>query len=146
MENRKPITILLTVLAYVVATFGVQGASHFAINAEHYASISIMRSEPIVPMGITAMIVQGLIFAWLFPVFNRGPHPIRNGIAFSCLLGAFLASYIVLGEAGKYSISSISSWIAVESLAAATQFILFGIMLGWLHRRSAVVRPAYETA
>ncbi|HEV8365752.1 MAG TPA: hypothetical protein VGQ52_19720, partial [Gemmatimonadaceae bacterium] len=63
MERRSPMTIVLTVLAYMIVTFGVQGASHFAINAEHYAAISIMRSEPIIPMGLASMIIQGLLFA-----------------------------------------------------------------------------------
>ena len=123
-------------------TFGVQGASHFAVNAEHYASIPIMRPEPIIPMGLASMVVQGLIFAWLFPVFNRGPHAVRNGIKFSCTLGAFLASYIVLGEAGKYSIPSIGSWIAVEGSVAAVQYVLFGILLGLLYRRAELGMPA----
>jgi hypothetical protein len=109
MNARRPLTVLLTVIAYVVATFGVQGTSHFVINAGHYANIPIMRTEPLVPMGLVSMVVQGLIFAWLFPTFNRGGHPIRNGVIFSCALGGFLASYIVLGEAGKYAIPSIGS-------------------------------------
>lgn len=146
MEGRRPITVALTVLAYMVTTFGVQGTSHFVVNASHYAGIAIMRPEPIVFMGLASMVVQGLIFAWLFPLFNRGPHPVRNGILFSCALGAFLASYIALGEAGKYSIPSIGSWLAVEGTSAAVQFILFGIMLGLLHRRVGDAQPAYGRA
>ena len=44
MEARKPATVLVTVLAYVVTTFAVQGTSHFVINKDHYAAISIMRA------------------------------------------------------------------------------------------------------
>ena len=143
MNARSPLTVSLTVIAYVVATFGVQGTSHFAINASHYADIPIMRAEPLVPMGLASMVVQGLIFAWLFPTFNRGGHPIRNGLIFSCALGGFLASYILLGEAGKYSIPSIGSWIVVEGSAAVVQYVVCGLFLGLLHRRS-MLEPAYE--
>ena len=146
MRPRSPLTVLLTVLAYIAATFGVQGVSHFVVNAAHYAGISIMRATPIIPLGIASMVVQGLIFAWLFPTFNRGPHPIRNAIAFSCAIGGFLASYIVLAEAGKYSIPSVGSWIVVEGGAAIVQFLVFGLLLGLLHRQHAVVEPAYERA
>jgi hypothetical protein len=146
MQRRSLLTLVLTVLAYVIATFGVQGASHFVVNANHYAAISIMRAEPIIPMGIASMVVQGLIFAWLFPTFNRGPHPIRNGVLFSCTLGAFLASYIVLGEAGKYSIPSIGSWIVVELSAAVAQYVVFGVLLGLLHRKSTRLEPTYQRA
>lgn len=146
MHPRSFLTVFLTVVAYMVATFGVQGASHFAINASHYAGISIMRADPIIPMGLASMVIQGLIAAWLFPTFNRGQRPIRNGIVFSCALGAFLASYIVLGEAGKYSIPSIGSWIAIEGSAALVQFVVFGILLGLIHRRGVSLEPAYGSA
>jgi len=134
MEARKPVTVALTIVAYVVTTFAVQGTSHFAVNADHYAAISIMRPQPIVHMGLMSMLVQGTIFGLLFPVFDRGPATIRNAVLFSWALGAFLASYIVLAEAGKYAIPSIPSWVAVEATTAAIQFTVFGILLGLLHR------------
>ena len=113
MESRRPATVALTVLAYVASTFGVQGTSHFALNKDYYAAIPIMRQEPIVAMGITSMIIQGLIFAWLFPVFLRPASPVKSGVVFSLTIGAFLASYIVLGEVGKYAVPSVSSCIGV---------------------------------
>jgi len=138
MEPRRPAAILLTVLAYIVATFGVQGTSHFAVNKTHYAQVTYMRAEPIVAMGITAMVIQGVIFALLFPAFNRAGNPIRNGVLFALAIGVFLASYIALAEAGKYAVPSIPSWIVVESGTALVQFGVFGVLLGLIHRpRSA---------
>ncbi len=136
--RRNPTTIALTVLAYVVTTFAVQGASHFAINSVHYAAIPIMRAEPVIPMGIASMLIQGLIFAALFPAFVRGAATVWDGVKLSWTLGAFLASYVVLGEAGKYAIPSIPSWIAVEASVAFVQYTLFGVLWGLIHRR----RPA----
>jgi hypothetical protein len=138
MEARGPATIALTVIAYIVATFAVQGASHFAVNADHYAAIPIMRAEPLVPLGLTSMMIQGLLFAWLFPAFNRDGRAIRNGLILSWAIGGFLASYIVLGEAGKYAIPSVPAWIAIEASVAAVQYTLFGLLLGFIHRRAAV--------
>jgi hypothetical protein len=137
MEARKAPVIALTVLAYVVTTFGVQGASHFAINAAHYAAIPIMRTEPVIPMGLASMLIQGLIFALLFPTFTRGAATVWDGVKFSWALGGFLASYVVLGEAGKYAIPSIASWIAVEGSVAFVQYTLFGVLLGLIHRQRA---------
>lgn len=135
MASRKPVAIALTVLAYVLTTFAVQGGSHFWLNADHYAAIGILRAEPIVPMGLASMLIQGLIFALLFPLCARGAVTIRDGVVFSWVLGGFLASYIVLGEAGKYAIPSIGSWIAVELSVAAVQYTVFGLLLGLIHRR-----------
>jgi hypothetical protein len=146
METRRSTTVVLTVLAYVVSTFGVQGLSHFVVNTEHYAAIGILRAQPIVRMGLLSMLIQGSIFAGLFPVFNRGPRTIRNALIFSWTIGAFLASYIVLGEAGKYAIPSIGRWIAVELTAAAVQFTLFGLLLGALHRPQRVPNAVHARA
>ena len=132
--HRRPGQVALTVIAYAFTTFGVQGASHFAINADHFAAIPIMRAEPMIPLGIAAMVIQGLIMAWLYPMYAKDESTIRKGIAFSWLIGGFLASYIVLGEAGKYAIPSVTSWIVVEASAAFAQFTLFGVWLGLIHR------------
>lgn len=143
MEARKPATVALTVLAYVVTTFAVQGASHFAVNAAHYAAIPIMRAEPVIAMGLVSMLIQGVLFAVLFPAFTRGVSAVWDGVKFSWALGGFLASYIVLGEAGKYAIPSIASWIAVEGSVAFVQYTLFGVLLGLIHRRRAEARGTH---
>lgn len=146
MQHRKPAAVVLTVVAYVLTTFAVQGTSHFAINADHFAAIPIMRAEPMVPLGIASMVIQGLILAWLYPVYAAGTSSVRRGIAFSWMIGGFLASYIVLGEAGKYAIPSVPAWIAVEASAAFVQYTLFGVWLGLIHRVPRAPRLAGATA
>lgn len=140
--RRHPGRIALTVVAYVFTTFAVQGTSHFVLNADHYAAIPIMRAEPLVPLGITAMLIQGLIFAWLYPVYANGASTVRRAIGFSWLVGGVLASYIVLGEVGKYAIPSVPDWMLVEAGAAFAQFTLFGACLGLIHRTVATRVPA----
>ena len=135
MGTRRVSTVVLTILAYVLATFTVQALSHFVINAEHYRTIPMLRPDPIFAFGVLSMVVQGAVFGILFPVFNSGGSSIRNGLAFSWFLGAFLASYIVLGESGKYVVPSIAAWIRVEFLAAVAQFTVFGVLLGMVHKK-----------
>ena len=135
--HRRPSQVALTIVAYVFTTFAVQGTSHFVINADHYAAIPIMRAEPLIPLGITSMLIQGLIFGWLYPIYADGQSTLRKSIGFSWLIGGFLASYIVLGEVGKYAIPSISSWITVELSAAFAQYTIFGAALGLIHRSGA---------
>jgi hypothetical protein len=136
MGTTRATSVILTVLAYVLVTFAVQAVSHFAINAEHYRSISFMRAQPIFFLGVLSMLIQGTVFGLLFPVFDRGPSRIRSGLLFSWILGGFLASYIVLAEPGKYAIPSVASWVRVELVAAAAQFTLFGLLLGLVHGRN----------
>ena len=137
MESSRVTSIILTVLSYVLTTFVVQAISHFVINVEHYRTITYLRPEPIFALGVLSMIIQGTVFGFLFPVFNQTGSPVRNGLLFSWTLGAFLASYIVLGEAGKEAIPSVAAWVRVEFLAAAAQFTIFGVLLGLVNRRRA---------
>jgi hypothetical protein len=143
--HRRPTQMALTVVAYVLTTFAVQGTSHFAINADHFAAIPIMRAEPLIALGVTSMAIQGLVFAWLYPVYANGASTLRKSIVLSWLIGGFLASYIVLGEAGKYAVPSLSSWIAVEASAAFAQYTIFGVWLGLIHR-APVTSPAPAAA
>ena len=145
MGTRKPLALALTILAYVLTTFAVQGASHFAINADHYAAVSFMRSEPVIPMGIAAMLIQGLLFGVLFNAFKRSPVRVWDGLVFSWALGAFLTSYVVLGEAGKYAVPSIASWIGVETSVAIVQFTVFGMLLGVIQRGDLPVAASMAT-
>src|SRR5258708_24809247 len=57
---------ILSTLAYMVGTFAVQATSHFAINREHYASVSFIRPEPIFALGALSMVLQGGILSWLY--------------------------------------------------------------------------------
>jgi hypothetical protein len=94
-----------------------------------------MRQEPIVALGVGSMVIQGALFALLFPVFHRSGGALRQGVLFSWSLGAFLTSYIALAEAGKYTVPSIGSWIGVEVTVAFVQYTLFGLLLGVIHGR-----------
>ena len=120
-------------LTYVVCSFVVQALSHFVVNAEHYASIAFLRAEPIMALGITTMIVQGLILTYLYSFYQPSIHnPIIKGWSYGLLVGFFLVSYIALVEPSKYNAPSVIAWIAVEGLAGLVQFSLFGIVLGLL--------------
>lgn len=127
----KPI---LTVLAYMVVSFGVQALSHFVINAEHFASISFIRPDPVLPLGFAAMIVQGLIFSVVMLRMWPDGATIQHGLAVSASFGLFLASYIALAEPSKYAAPSIPAWVLIESIASFVQFSVFGLLLGLIYR------------
>ncbi|MFK7846626.1 MAG: hypothetical protein AB8G77_15100 [Rhodothermales bacterium] len=129
-------SIGLTILAFMVASFGVQALSHFVINVSHYAGISIMRTEPIIPLGILAMVVQGAILGILFQRIQMNGSVMRNALMFSLMMGLFLAIYIAVVEPSKYIVPSIGAWVLVEGIASTVQFGLFGVLLGLIHRKS----------
>jgi hypothetical protein len=130
-------TFMLTVVAYVLATFVTQALSHFAINKEHYASIPYLRNEPIFPLGILSMFIQAAILGYLYPRL-AARRSLRGALVFSWLAGGILVSYIALGEPAKYQVPPVPAWIAIEAAAGAAQFTLFGLLLGLIHRAPAL--------
>ena len=124
----------LALHAYILATFLTQAVSHFVVNTEHYANVTYLRKEPIFAFGVLAMIIQGSILAFLYSQIAITARSIMGAVKFAWLAGAFLVSYIALGEAGKYSVPAVSAWIAVETLAGIVQFTFYGVLLGFVYR------------
>jgi hypothetical protein len=129
---------ILSVLAYVAATFATQATSHFLINPGHYAEVSFMRKDPIFPLGILSMVIEGAVLSLLFSALPRSGRWLADGLKFGWLAGAFAIGYAALAEAAKYHVPSVGSWILVESLAAFVQFTLAGMAIGFIHRADPV--------
>ena len=125
---------LLAVLAYVVATFATQAVSHFGVNAAHYAAVTFVRAQPIFALGVLAMLIEGSIMAYLYAQVPGAGRSIGHAVVFAWLVGGIVVSYPALAEAGKYSVPSVASWIAVEVAAGFVQFTLYGALLGWVYR------------
>jgi len=130
---------IFSILAFMVVSFSVQGTSHFVINADHFASVGFLRPGPIMPLGLAAMILEGFIMSVALSRFMPGGSTVRDGLAVSAAFGLFLASYIVLAEPAKYAVPSISNWMVIEATASCIQFSVFGLLLGFIHRKKAVV-------
>jgi hypothetical protein len=125
---------VLTVVAYLVATFATQALSHFVVNVEHYAAVTFMRAEPIFALGVATMVIQGTILSYLYSRMAAPRRSIGHAVGFSWLVGGVLVSYIALAEPSKYVVPDAASWIAVELLAGLVQFTAFGVLLGFVYR------------
>ena len=125
---------ILAVIGYIAATFATQATSHFLLFREHYAAVPYMKSEPVFALGITSMIIQGIVISIVFANSRFSGKTLFDALKLTWLFGVFLVSYIGLAEAAKYAVPSIPSWIGVEFLAGAIQFTLAGIFLWLAHR------------
>ena len=126
--------VCLTVLAFVVATFGTQAPSHFLVFADHYAAVTYIRKETLFQFGVLAMLIQGVVLSVLYARFAGGKSMTKSALGFSWLMGAFLVSYTACAEAAKYMVPSVASWIAVELAVGSVQFTVFGLLLGLIYR------------
>ena len=126
---------LISVLAFMGVTFGVQGVSHFLLNKDHFAEIGFLRESPIMPLGFAVMIIEGLILSLALTRLAPTAPSLRDAMMVSLAFGLFLGSYIALTEPAKYAVPSILDWIKVEATASTVQFGVFGVLLGLIHRK-----------
>jgi len=132
----------LSIVAFMVVSFAVQGLSHFVINKAHFDAIGFPRPDPLIPLGLLVMIIQGLILSIALATWRPKMVTLKDGLAVSMTFGIFLVSYIAIVEPSKYIVPSIQSWLMVEGLAGLIQFGLYGVLLGLIHKRLGQNKPA----
>lgn len=121
--------------AYLVITFAMGFVWHLVLFKDLYAKLGIFTriDDPIIPLGLSAMLIQGAVLAYLYPFIARGGDVITEGLRFGLLMGLFIASSAVIAEAAKQRVSSLPTWLIVESVYYAIQFALSGIAIALIY-------------
>lgn len=123
-------TFLKLALVYLVTTFIVAAGWHLVIFQPLYDQLAIFsRKEPLVPLGLLAMSIQSVIMATLYPVYVQNRSGFIDGVKFSLTMGVFMASSAVFAEAGKQNVTSLPTWLILESIYYVIQFTLVGILM-----------------
>ncbi len=128
----------LAVLAYVVCTFLIAAPWHLVLFKPVYDELAIFtRKEPLISLGLISMLTQGLVLSYLYPLFAQGRHSVKTGAVFGLLMGVLLASSAVFAEAGKQNVTSLSTWLMLESVYFLFQFAVVGAVMGVIYGRGA---------
>ena len=123
-------------LVYVVISMMLGMAWHFIFFKELYHSLGIYnRAEPIIPLGLASMVIQGIILAYLYPFFDKDGKGVVAGVKFGLLMGLFLFSVSTLANAAKIEVTSMSSWLMIQTAFHAIQFILAGAGIGLVYEK-----------
>lgn len=125
---------VLSVLAFIVASFATQAVSHFVLNKAHYDTITFARADQVIWMGVSVMIVQGILLSVCYATLAPVMPGMGGAVMFALGVGLFLGSYIALVEPAKYQVPSIARWVRVEGLASLVQFVFYGILLGLIYQ------------
>lgn len=121
--------------AYLVITFVMGFVWHLKLFKDLYTQLAIYSriDDPIVPLGFLAMLIQGALLAYLYPLIAAVNSPALDGVKFGLLMGLFIASSAVIAEAAKQRVTSLSTWLIVESIYYAIQFSLSGLAIGLIY-------------
>ena len=123
-------------LGYIVVSMGVAMPWHFVWFHDLYRQLGIYnRQEPIIPLGMLSMLIQGLVLAYLYPFFYKGGHPVMQGIKYGLLMGLYLYSVSTLANAAKMMGASMPVWLGIQALFHTIQFVLAGAVIGLAYGR-----------
>ena len=124
-------------LAYVVVTFAIGFVWHLVLFKELYAKLGIYSrlDDPIVSLGLSAMLIQGAVLAYLYPLIAKPGSPVLEGLRFGLIMGLFIASSAVIAEAAKQRVTSLPTWLAIETTYYAIQFSLCGIAMAVVYSK-----------
>lgn len=105
MTRARPVTpmktVLLGALAYALVTFPLAYVWHLVAFADIYDRLNAFtRSEPIVPLGFLAIVLQGVLLSAAYPLFPRTGSPARDGLRFGLAAGLLSSSRSSVSRSG----------------------------------------------
>ncbi len=127
------------VLAYLVPTFALGFVWHLVAFEGYYTALAIYRSDIIIPFGLLSMLIQAIVFAW---IYERTFAP-RKGTLLSrgLIYGAFGAvlswSFTTLAVAAKNIMASVPDYIVIESAFTAVQWVIVAPLTALAFSRSS---------
>ena len=94
------------------------------------------RPDVIIPTGLASMVVQGLFFAWAYPrLFDTSSDNWLSGaVQFWGIFGVLAWSFLVLPVAAKNRMTSVRTFLLLETAITAIQFAITGLLLALVYR------------
>jgi len=118
----------LGVLAYLVPTFALGFVWHLILFQLYYEELAIYRKDIIIPFGFLSMLIQAIIFAWIYEraFARRGGTLLTRSLAYA-VLGAVLSwSFTTLAVAAKNAMTSVPNYLVIETAFTVVQWAMVG--------------------
>ena len=129
--NKK---FILSTLTFVIITFALAYPWHLVIFKDLYHEFGLYnKQDPVFAFGILAMLIQGVILAYFYPIFYRGGLPVKEGLKFGLIFAAFSISLIVISLAAKMEIHPLHLWFIVPTIFHLLQFGISGMVIGYIY-------------
>jgi hypothetical protein len=125
----------LAVAAYLVPTFPLGYFWHLSIFKARYDQLEMFRPDVLIPLGLTSMVLQALIFAWAYPRVFPGWNFAEGSLGAFVVFGLLSWSFVVLPVAAKYNMTSVPAFMTLETVFVIIQFAII----------SPLVALAYST-
>lgn len=125
----------LAVAAYLLPTFPLGYFWHLTTFRAQYDRLEMYREPVIIPLGLSSMLIQAVLFAWLYPrIFSTSRDAwLQSAAGFALVFGILAWSFTTLPVAAKYRMTSVSGFLLLESAFTVVQFAVVAplIALAW---------------
>jgi hypothetical protein len=116
---------MLAVLAYLVPTFALGFVWHLVLFQSYYDALAIYRRDIIVPFGFLSMLIQAVIFAWLYEkVFAQRGTLLSRAMTYGAAGAVLSWSFTTLAVAAKNVMTSVPSYLLIETAFTIVQWTL----------------------
>jgi hypothetical protein len=130
-----PSAFWLAVAAYLLPTFPLGYFWHLKTFRSHYDRLAVYREPMIIPLGLSSMILQAFLFAWLYPqLFSTARDAwLTSALQFAGVFGVLAWTFAALPAAAKYRMSSAREFLTLETAFTALHFLIVSplIALAW---------------
>jgi hypothetical protein len=127
----------LGVAAYLVPSFPIAFVWHLVLFEQKYHALGIYRDDPIIPFGLASMVIQGVMFSWIYPRVFAGNRAsiLSDGLLYGFGAGLLSWSFTTLAIAAKHPMASISDYVVLETGFTTLQFVIVGPLIALAWRR-----------
>jgi hypothetical protein len=129
----------LAVLAYLVPTFALGFVWHLMLFEDYYAALQIYRSDIVVPLGFLSMLIQAIIFAWIFSktFADSAGSWLARGFTYAALGAALSWSFTTIAVAAKNVMASVPDYLVIETAFTIVQRMMVGPLTALAFARPA---------
>ncbi len=126
----------LFVAAYFVITMAWAYPWHMVFFHDLYVQWgAFQRAEPIMPLGIAAILVQGIVIGFLYSKYDlERRKTVFDGVKFALIIGLMTYTAMGFATAAKFKIEPVADFLIYHTAFQTIQFILAGMALGLIYR------------
>lgn len=126
------------VLAYLLPSFPLAFFWHLQWFKGNYDALGIYRADMIIPFGFASMVIQALVYSWLYPRLfpQRGAAFLGNGIRYALVLSLIVWTYTTLAVGAKHIMNSVPDFVMIETAFTLVQFLITAPLIAWAWRKN----------
>jgi hypothetical protein len=135
--------IVVGALSYLIPTFVLGFVWHLVAFKGYYDELAMYRKDVIIPLGLSSMFIQALLFSWTYTRLFAPWSDIKSRVLGYAVFGAVLSwSFTTLAVAAKNVMSSVPDYLLIESGFTLAQWLIVAPLTVALLRRSPPLHAA----